>query len=301
MGVESTDYRSGRRSERAAAIASLLAGATVWGLIWYPYRAIEASGLSGARATTLTYAVALVLSLLFLWPRVRGARPNGWLVAIALTSAGCNLGYVLAMLHGEVMRVLLLFYLAPLWTVFLARLLLNERVNAVGAGVIALSLAGAATMLWHPGLGLPWPGNGAEWMGLGAGFLFALSNVLIRRTPQLSIELKSVAVFFGMVVVGTAAVLLEPSGNGKGVEDPSIWAMIALIGVILLVINLVVQYGLTHVAANQAIVIFLFELVVAALSSWLLAGETMGLREWGGGALIVAAGYFSGRLDAREG
>ncbi|MDP2811799.1 MAG: DMT family transporter [Rhodocyclaceae bacterium] len=302
--MESTDYRSGqggRRTEgRTAAIASLLAGATVWGLIWYPFRAIEAGGLSGARATTLTYAVALVLGLLFLWPRLRGARPDGWLVAIALTSAGCNLGYVLAMLHGEVMRVLLLFYLAPLWTLFLARLLLNERVNAVGAGVIALSLVGAVTMLWHPGLGLPWPGNGSEWMGLGAGFLFALSNVLIRRTSQLSIEIKSVAVFFGMVAVGTIVVLLEPSGGGK-VEDPSIWAMIVIIGVILLVINPVVQYGLTHVAANQAVVIFLFELVVAALSSWLLAGETMGPREWGGGALIVAAGFFSGRLDSREG
>ncbi|WIM06443.1 MAG: DMT family transporter [Candidatus Nitricoxidivorans perseverans] len=294
--MESTDYRSGRRSGRAAAIASLLAGATVWGLIWYPYRVVEAGGLSGALATTLTYAVALALGLPFLWPRLRGARPNGWLVAIALASAGCNLGYVLAMLHGEVMRVLLLFYLAPLWTLFLARLLLNERVNAVGAGVMALSLAGAATMLWHPGLGLPWPGNGAEWMGLGAGFLFALSNVLIRRTPQLSIEIKSVAVFFGMVVVGMAAVLLEPSGGGKGVEDPSIWAMVVLIGVTLLVINLVVQYGLTRVAANQAIVIFLFELVVAALSSWFLAGEAMGPREWIGGALIVAAGFFSGRL-----
>ncbi len=49
-------------------------------------------------------------------------------------------------------------------------------------------------------------------------------------------------------------------------------------------INLVVQYGLTQTPANHAIVIFLFELVVAALSSWLLAGEAMGLKEWLGGA-----------------
>ena len=69
-----------------------------------------------------------------------------------------------------------------------------------------------------------------------------------------------------------------------------------LLGVLLLVINLVVQYGLTHTAANQAIVIFLFELVVAALSSWLLAGETLGTRDWLGGAMIIAASLFSGNM-----
>jgi drug/metabolite transporter (DMT)-like permease len=42
------------------------------------------------------------------------------LLLIALVAGGCNLGYVLATVHGEVMRVLLLFYLAPLWTVLLA-------------------------------------------------------------------------------------------------------------------------------------------------------------------------------------
>lgn len=289
------DYRSGRVVGSGRAVVSLLAGATVWGLIWYPYRVIEGGGLSGIRATVLTYAVALVLGLLLLWPRLRGARPDGWLVAIALTSAGCNLGYVLGMLHGEVMRVLLLFYLAPLWTVFLARLLLNERVSAVGAGVVALSLAGAATMLWHPALGVPWPGNGAEWLGLSAGFLFALSNVLIRRARQFSIEVKSVAVFAGVVLVGAAVSPFEPAGAWRDMAAFH-WAIVVGVGVILLAIHLVVQYGLTHVTASRAIVIFLFELVVAAVSSWLLAGETMGPREWAGGALIVAAGLFSGRL-----
>ena len=53
----SSDYRAGS----AAAVAALFAGATVWGLVWYPYRLIEAAGMSGLLATTLTYAVALVL------------------------------------------------------------------------------------------------------------------------------------------------------------------------------------------------------------------------------------------------
>jgi drug/metabolite transporter (DMT)-like permease len=78
------------------------------------------------------------------------------------------------------------------------------------------------------------------------------------------------------------------------------WLLVGVIGLVLLATNLFVQYGLTHTHANRAIVIFLFELVVAALSSWLLADEAMTLKEWLGGAMIVAASLFSGKLEAGE-
>ncbi len=69
-----------------------------------------------------------------------------------------------------------------------------------------------------------------------------------------------------------------------------------MLAVVLLSVNVVVQYGLTHIRANRAIVIYLFELVVTAASAWLLAGEVLTLREWVGGGMIVAAGLLSGRL-----
>ncbi len=79
--------------------------------------------------------------------------------------------------------------------------------------------------------------------------------------------------------------------------------------VALLIATFTVQYGLIHVPANRAVVILLFELVVAALSSELvvaalsshaLAGEVMDFREWIGGAMIVAATLFSLRLIRHE-
>jgi drug/metabolite transporter (DMT)-like permease len=292
MSKSSTDYRPGH----AAAAAALFAGATVWGLIWYPYRLLEAAGISGALATALTYAVALVLGLVLFPGKLRGVRVDGWLVAIALSAAGCNLGYVLGTVHGEVMRVLLLFYLAPLWTVLLARMLLSERLTRAGAVLVGLSLTGAAIMLWRPDLGAPWPVQSAEWIGLAAGFLFALSNVLIRRAHHYTIELKSMAVFVGVVVVGFGYVALaEPIA----VPDVGLgtWALVGAVGVAMLVINVVVQYGLTRITAGRAIVILLSELVVAALGSWWLAGELMTPREWFGGALIVAASLISAKLE----
>jgi drug/metabolite transporter (DMT)-like permease len=284
--------------KNTVALVSLLTGATIWGLIWHPYRVLEGMAVSPALAATLTYFVALLLGFPLLRRQFAGFRPTRMLLLIALVAGGCNLGYVLATVHGEVMRVLLLFYLAPLWTVLLARLLLNEKVSLPGTAVIALSLAGAVVMLWQPQLGAPLPETGAEWIGLAAGFLFAFANVLIRKAQDLSIEVKSMAVFAGVVVVGLAALPFSP---GAVVLPPlSGWLLVGVIGLVLLATNLFVQYGLTHTPANQAIVIFLFELVVAALSSWLLAGEAMSLKEWIGGAMIVTASLFSGKLEARE-
>lgn len=281
--------------QKAAPVISLLTAATVWGLIWYPYRFLEQAGLGGIQSSVLTYLIALSIGAIVFRVPLRAARFSWWLPLIALTAGACNLGFVLAVLHGEVMRVLLLFYLSPLWTVLLARVLLGESLSRVGAMVIALSLAGAMVMLWHPHLGLSWPGNTAEWIGLAAGFFFALQNVLIRKTIGLSIEIKAVAVFVGVIVLGLA---LMPFAGGAAAPGPKLahWAILIFIGVVLLSANIVVQFGLMRLAANQAIVIYLFELVVAAISSWLLAGESMGAQEWIGGAMIVAASVFSGRL-----
>ncbi len=283
--------------EKHRAVLSLLTGALIWGLIWYPYRILRDAGIDGILAPTVTYAVAFVLGLVLFRRSLGRFTPSWTLFWLALAAGGCNLGYVLATLTGEVVRVLLLFYLAPLWTVVLSRVLLGERLSRVGVLVIALSMAGAATVLWQPRAGLPIPQNVADWFGLGAGFSFALFNVLSRHAQGVSIELKSMVAFAGVVVLG-GLLLLCGIGNLHMPSASSTWGLLALIGLVLVTVNLVVQYGLARVAANRAVVIMLSEVGFAALSSWLLADESLGLREWVGGAMIVAASVFSARMEA---
>lgn len=284
---------------KASAVLGLLTGALVWGLIWYPYRLLEEAGMSGSLATLASYAVALIAAVA-LFRRELGPllRPDLNLALIALSAGWCNLAYVLGMIHGQVMQVLLLFYLAPLWTVLFARLLLDERPGAIGASVILLSLAGAAVMLWQPTAHLPVPRTGAEWLGLSSGFTFALSNVLIRRARHQTIRLKSTAVVAGVVLVALLVVPLD-SGASAPLKAGIAWPHLALliaIGLLLLATNLAVQHGLTLTSANQAIVIMLTELVVAAVSAYLLAGEAMRWNEWAGSSMIVAASLLSGRM-----
>lgn len=285
---------SGARENRTA-IVSLVTGALIWGLIWYPYRILRDAGVDGILAPTITYSLAFVIGLAFFRRWTTGLSFSWPLVGLALAAAGCNLGYVLAAMNGIVVRVLLLFYLAPLWTVFLSRVLLGERLNRFGAFVVLLSLAGAATILWEPGMTLPVPHEKADWLGLGAGFSFALFNVLSRYASGIAIETKSMVSFAGVALVGT---ILLAAGLGTAVVPASsgTWGLLALVGLVLVTVNLIVQYGLVRIPANRAIVIMLSEVGFAALGAWLLAGEAIGLREWIGGAMIVTASVFSARM-----
>ena len=270
----------------------------MWGLMWYPFRVLENAGVSGGLATFLGYAIALLLGLLLVGPIWRELRLAGWWGGVLMLAAGCtNLGYVLAVLEGEVMRVLLLFYLAPLWTVILSYWLLGEKLNRYGYAIIVLSLAGAFAMLWNVEQGVPLPQNRAEWIGLAAGMSFALLNVTVRRVQHLSVNFKSASVWLGTVLF--TSLLLFYEGNVMAQMHsitPHSWLLLGLLGVVLCATSLTVQYGLTHLPANQAIILFLSELVFAALSAYLLAGEEMGMRELTGAALIVAASLLSGKI-----
>jgi drug/metabolite transporter (DMT)-like permease len=285
------------RDRNKTAVAALLFGVTVWGSIWFPYRLLYQAGLSPVGAALLTDIVALAVGCV-LWRRVLSLHlPSALLLLIAVTSGGANVGYILGTVYGQVMRVMLLFYLAPLWTVVWARLLLGERAGWVGLPVFTVSLGGAAIMLWRPEQGLPWPSSAADWIGLASGVLFALSNVLVRKAGEIDNRKKSLAAFLGVILVGTALLPFDPTPVRAlaNIGWPSLVITLAT-GLALVVATRVVYYGVSHLPANRAIVIMLFELVVAALAAWLLAGEAMTARDWLGGGLIVAASLFSGRI-----
>lgn len=282
-------------------VAALLGGAAIWGLLWYPYRLLEQAEISGSIATTITYFIALLLGLTVFRTHLR--EPGIWsnkvhlLLCIGLCAGWTNLAYVLGVIHGEVMRVLLLFYLAPLWTILFSRVLLNEKLSLHGYLVIVLSLAGAATMLWQPESGFSLPSSRGDWMGLSAGFMFALSNVLSRKDQYHNIQLKSVAVWMGVTLLGLIySLLLHDLPDLSDFSSDSYMLLLGL-GIVVFGLSIMMQYGLTLVPANRAIVLMLFELVVAAVAAYFLTDEALAAREWIGGAMIVSASLFSAKMN----
>ena len=213
---------------------------------------------------------------------------------LSLAAGWTNLSYVLAVIDGEVMRVMLLFYLSPLWTLLLARFWLKEPITQIGFISIVIALIGAYIMLAGPlsemTQYLPVPRNTAEWLALSSGMGFSLTNVITRKSSHLSLRAKSFAVWFGVIGV---ALIFSPFFLGK-FPSPDFfslyhWLVMGLIALLLMTATLLVQFGLTQLTAIRASVLFLFELVVAAIASYYLAQESMTLNEWIGGSLIVMA------------
>ncbi|HDR9837608.1 TPA: DMT family transporter [Burkholderia multivorans] len=280
---------------------AILIGASVWGVIWYPLRILASLGVTGTLASALTSVVAFLFVVVARRSAIATLRWHWVLPGIALTAGVTNLGFVWGTIHGEVLRVMLLFYLTPAWTAIYAHFLLRERLTWAGAGLAALSIGGAMLMLWSPRLGLPLPSNPAEWAGLAAGLSFAMSNVLVikasRELPSMRAEMRTATLFGGAAAFGAIASLIEglppvPASGALGVAA----LIVVAIGVTMAANNLLVQYGLARVPANRASIIMLFEIVITALSAWVFANELPTAREWAGGACIVLATLLSSRV-----
>ena len=118
------------RPSTALPILAILLGATSWGILWYPFRVIEAAGLPAPAATLFAYLVAVAMGGAVFFRAWREFPHNaGWLLAIGLAAGITNVSYLVAIMQAEVVRIVLLFYLAPLWTVPLARLIVRERLT----------------------------------------------------------------------------------------------------------------------------------------------------------------------------
>lgn len=279
----------------ALPVLALMVNAFVWGVSWWPFRQFEALGLHPLWSTAAIYA--LVLAALTLWrPGVwRGlARtPSLWVLVLAsgTTNAAFNWGVTI----GDVVRVVLLFYLMPLWALLLARLLLGERLTPIGLLRMAMALGGAAVVLWPAQGGWPWPRSLAEGLGLLGGFTFALNNVWLRREAHRADLERATAMFLGGTAVSAvAATALTLSGLAASPTLPAAAAgWLLLLAGAFVGANLALQYGAARLRANVTAVVMLTEIVFAAGSAAALGAGTVDARLLAGGALIVGAALLS--------
>jgi drug/metabolite transporter (DMT)-like permease len=274
-------------------VLGLMLNAFTWGVSWWPFRWLAAQGLHPLWATAFVYGVAVLLISLR-WPRAWGQlwrTPALWWLVLAAGTT--NAAFNSAVTFGDVVRIILLFYLMPLWAVLLARVLLGERLSVLAGARVVLALAGAAIVLWPAdGAGWPVPGSAAEWLAVLAGFAFALNNVMLRRLAGEPREARSLAMFSGGVLV-SLAIAASATAAGALAAPPApqaAWVAGALVlAVVFLVGNLTLQYGAARLPANVTAVVMVSEVLFASLSAVALGAGVLSLPLLAGGALILAA------------
>ncbi|AKJ32042.1 DMT family transporter [Caldimonas brevitalea] len=286
-------------------VLALLLNALVWGLSWWPFRVLQGHGLHPLWATVVVYGLA-ALAILAWRPGAAAQivrQPALWL--LALGSGATNAAFNWAVSIGDVVRVVLLFYLMPLWSVLLARVVLHEHFTPHTLLRVGLALAGAAIVLKPEGAAWPLPRGLADWLGLFGGFAFAFNSVMLRRlAPRTQEEGRAVAMLFGCVLV--AGVLASAlSAGGVAPWPPALqagwaWVAVAMAGAFMLS-NLAYQYGAARLPASVTSVVMLTEVVFASASSIAVGGAAPDGRTLLGALLIVGAALLAAVGPARWG
>jgi len=279
---------------------SLLFAATMWGIFWYPLRLFESAGMPAIWVTLIAFLAASAVGLILTAGRWREyfKKPKT-LTIIALTAGWCNAGFLVAVVEGNVIRVILLFYLSPIWTVILGHFILKEVIPFKAFIIFMVAFIGAMIMLWEPSIGLPWPQGLADWLAISAGFSFALSNVLIRSLQSVSIPVKTTSTWLGCIVIAFFWVVFAQVDIPE--IAPATWTYSVLLGLFGIVfMSLSVQYGITHMPVYRSAIILLSEVIVTAVSAYWLASETLNLREWTGGILVGVSALMIASLSKQN-
>ena len=273
-------------------VFALLLNALVWGVSWWPFRQLAALGLHPLWATALIYGLSLLCLLVWrpaVW-RGLAAHPALWFLMLA--SGLTNVGFNWAVTVGDVVRVVLLFYLMPAWSILLAWWLLDEKPTRAALLRLVLALLGVMLVLKTPDSPWPIPSTTADGLALMGGFCFALTNALLRKLQHIPGAARAVAMFAGGTLMAAGVAL---AGMAYSIVPPlpalsSAWLSLGLLlGAAFLAGNLALQYGAARLAAHQTALIMLSEVVFASLSAALLGASTLSGRTLAGGSLIVLA------------
>lgn len=275
------------------AVAALLLNALVWGVSWWPFQTLQSLGLHPLWATSLVYGLCLAVVWTLKPQATRGWRQHPWLWLLIFASGLTNVGFNWAVTIGDVVRVVLLFYLMPAWSILIAWWLLGDKPTRSAGVRLVLALAGVAIVLKKPDTPWPVPESTADALALMGGFCFALTNALLRKLHDSPEPARMLAMFGGGTLMATLTAL---AGVGLGLMPPmpalSIdWAPpVLLLSLAFLLGNLALQYGAAKLSAQTTALVMLSEIVFASLSAfWLGSAQLSAHTLWGGGLIVCAA------------
>ena len=279
-------------------VLGLMANALVFGLCWWPLREMQNRGLHPLWATALMYGLSFVVISLMRPQWFRSLREHPQLWWLFLGSGLTNFGFNWAVTQGDVVRVVLLFYTMPAWSVLFAWWLLDEKPTRASLLRLLLALIGVALILKTPETPWPLPSSAMDYLALLGGASFALNNAMLRKLAFLPESDRMGAMFGGgMFITALAAAALLPSGLVSLPVDASWWPFALGLALCLLFSNLSLQYGAARLPANTTALVMLSEILFATASSVFMGVSELTLRKLTGGLLIVFAAILATMQD----
>jgi drug/metabolite transporter (DMT)-like permease len=273
-------------------IASLvvLATGTLWGLYWLPVRRLDALGLSGAWGTFAICATAVLLLSPFAWRARAGLRRADriGLASVALGGVAFML-YSVALLYGRVGIVVILFFLTPVWSTLIGRILMGWPVHGTRIAALIAGVTGLLLTLGASG-DMPLPRGLGEWLGLISGILWSVATTGIRTRSDtgagetgfvFALGATASALIFAIVLAPVPPLTLPVVTPVWIIATAALWWGVSMAAL---------MWATARLEPARLGILLMAEVLVGAASAALIAGEHLGPLEVVGGAFVILAG-----------
>lgn len=275
------------------AVAVLFFSSTLWGLSWWPIKYLSSQGLDGVALILVSYGIVGLATLpvvLFQYSRWRQQYRS--LLLILLIGGTANLTFAGALVHGDVVRVMALFYLLPVWGVLGGAVFLKERLTSARLLAVFLALGGAWLLLGGSKL-LQHPPSSSDFLAILSGLAFAMNNLVFRATPSLPVKSKVSTMFIGCGIFA-ALPFLASTQTFPDIDSRTLLLAITFGFCGLLLATSATQWAVTQLETGRSSIVMVMELVAAVVSASLISGSTLSLTESIGGLLILSATIVEG-------
>lgn len=266
----------------------------IFGIYWIPLRILDESGFDGIWAVALFSAISFLFIAPYVVTHRDGFIPGSFRLHINAGLSGIAfVFYASAFIYTEVVRVIILFYLMPIWGFLLARVVTGEKITGVRWLSMALGLAGLVAICGVE-KGFPVPSNLGDWMALIAGIIWAGTSMSILTDRHEPVNYTIAFLFWSavaaiiMCLIATSSGYLSPPEWGN-LTDLMIW-LIPFIIIIVIPAAFATMYGPSQLNPGTLGLLFMTEISVGTTTAAIFAGEPFGVKEITGVIFITLAG-----------
>ena len=261
----------------------------LWGLSWLPLKALSNLGFDSLVIICIAYGSLFVTTLPLALKGLHCYKSNSLaLTGIFFAGGLANLCFNYALIQGEVLRVMVLFYLLPVWGVLGGRFILKEITSVWRWVGVVLAIVGAAILLevhqlWKQ------PVSWIDIIAIVSGLAFAATILLFRGVEGVPLVIKLNALFLGASVLSASALIISSSGESAFSFSPNtLWICAFALGWLIWA-NLGSQWACTKLPAGRSSIVMVMELVAASVSAVIVGGEKLSVSLLVGGTLIFSA------------
>lgn len=270
--------------------------ASIWGLFWIPLRYFDEAGVYSLWAVAyINFAASLIaLPVAFLFGKFDRTQLK-LLFIMGLGMGAANVFYFAGIILSDVIRVIFLFYLLPIWATLFSKFLYNIPIGRTRMFALLFALAGIWLLLGAGGW--PLPQNLGDVFGILAGMFWALGLTMMRGQAELdALVVSASALFFAFlmaIVLGTIMHSLVPNLQPAIPSFETTFAIflpVMAFGIIVLWTTMYGQlWGAKYVATTTAALLTMSEILAATLSTALLDASNLHWLSWAGAGLIMVA------------